>query len=333
MFTVFISKSFSDSLLSENNRNLQHYNTFVSDFFQKLNIDYVISDFDLAGSENPLYQFIFRHLYNYEPAQTFKLPKPIEYYLSEGISELKSLPFYEDIEHYLFEKSLFFVNLPSEITNNIPNISALNLVNASQLDLTFNNFLINGKLNCSISQEEFKKGNISFNPWDCPKCNAIFIDDQYLVKRPTTGKLAEFQLTKRLIAILERFVSTNSIYTKTIAIALPNKCGYGNEPWSDEEKILISNSIHKVISRLCKNTKCEIVFHNLSSHPRRTLTNYHFFSLSDGFDFQLKNDNSVKERVDDIRFDSVFLLSNSGVIKEYIGNRLKKTSAKKHFPY
>ena len=161
MYTIFISKSFSDSLLSKDNMSSPVITSFIGEFFQNLNIDYVVCDYDIANSNDQFHEFVFKHLYNYEQARTIKLKKSIEYYLTEGIKELEMMSSNSEFGSYLFDRSLFFVKLQSEFSTSFPHIENLNLINSLNLAATYNNFCINGLLNNSISQEEFLKNEIS----------------------------------------------------------------------------------------------------------------------------------------------------------------------------
>jgi hypothetical protein len=313
MFIAFISKAFVDSYITSENRKSKHFVSFVSDFFQKLNIDYLICDFDIADQYNDLhFQLTIGALYQYCRSKIVRLEKSIEYYLTEGFDELASTEHYAIIEPYFPGKSIFLININKETLENFSAIKSLNVISSCNFTETYQAFLIDGRLNDTISQEEFRKSNISFNPWDCKKCNSILIDDQYIIKRDKDGILDERIINGILLKILEDFIENNDDRKKTIIFAIPNRPGM-NAPWLEEEKGFIVNALKRVTNELCPESTCKIIFHDLSSHPRRMLTNMHLFSMSDGFDVQLKFEKYEKytnQRTDEIRFESVFIQSS-----------------------
>jgi hypothetical protein len=331
MFLAFISKSFVESIFSNENRNSTYFVSFISDFFQKLNIDYIVTDYDMSNPHTEIeHQITIGALYQYCNGEVIKLDNKIEYYLTKGFNELTTNLYYSKIEPYLFSKSLFFLNIPKETLSEYSELKGLNIISSSFLTDSFKSFLIDGKLNNVITQEEFLKGNTSFNPWDCENSKIILLDDQYLIKKNRFGKIDEKTFFLDLRKMLKSFINNIQSRNKTIIYAISNNPG-GKNPWTDEEKEIIKKTLESVTKELCKDSEIEIYFHGLSSHSRRLLTNMHIFSMSDGFDFQLKSKDEIKVRTEDIRFESVFLIGSSSLLNGYIVNRLHKIDTKSIF--
>jgi len=325
MFIAFISKYFVETFYSGHNINSTLWYKFNT-FLQELNIDYLICDFDKSLIDEKIeYKLTIGALFQYKIGKTIHLNKSIEYYLTDGFNEFTTIPFYSAINPYFHERSLFFINISPHTLIDYPQIKSLKMVSSINFEATFSTFLINGDYRNQFVLSELYNTNPNCNPLNCKNCNVLLFDDQYLIKRHHSGVLNRKNFKENLEIMLKPYISNIDNKSKILLFAVPKFTRVtGNQklPWNDEEKAFIDRTLYEITKKLCINSSFKVIYHDLDTHSRRLLTNMHLFSFSDGFDTIIKAGKKLKVRTEDLRFESVFLISSAQLLKEYIANRL-----------
>lgn len=335
MFSAFISKSFVDNFASEQNKKHPHFINFVLNFLSKLNLDKIYTDYDFTDFSGGLfYELCFKSLRNEAIAPNIRINKPLEYLLCDGSNELKKIISDSDTEIGPEERKIYFVHLSQEIIKSFPDLQNKAIISSASFDDTYRNFLLDGYVSRQVTHAEFLKGKIELNPWSCPSCIKVLIDEPYLLDKKLTDKLDVIAISKRIKNILKSFIRSNDSRSKTIIFHIPLFLDENRRlSWNDKEKGILKNEIAIIIKSICKNVQFEIIFHNLESHARFVLTNRHFFLLSGGFDFNKKTEKTLKTTNDYIKYSSIYLLENNSLLSGFYNNRIKMTAASNHFPY
>jgi len=330
MFTAFISKAFIDNIYGKSILETNLGELFIYDFFPKLNISNLVCDFDAFEYSDKSIEKLLRNLIK------DGVPFNINRIISTGNLEELVIDNFESISKLNLSsfKMIFFLHSPIEIIRNHNHLKEVSIISSVDFDKTFQDFLIDEKLENDISQSEYFQNKKSFNPFYCNGSNTILIDDTYfLIKSPNKlkgGKIFESSYIKQIEEFIDTFIEPSLGKNKTLIFFVPTfEYDDSKLSWTKEEQDVIRTLAKKTVENKIPTAKCQVYFHSLKSHSRKVLTNKHFYKMDLGFDFIKRNihdSQGLKESGESISFKSVYLRNKT--FNNYLESRILKSSTK-----
>ncbi len=331
MYTAFISSGFFKNL--RENKGSKYFESFILDFFSKLNLNFIITDIDFLKINPDLFdQLSFRSFFNYGNGEMYRISNSLDGMLSDSKEKLHKLINNQEINDVKEENRIYFVHINKDIIQN-SDLRSLAIISSACFDYTFEHFLLNGKVRDSIRYSDYVSKKVKLNVWSCPGTNRLLIDDPYLLVKKEPGKIDHGSVSKRVEEILKDFASYDIKQSRIFVIHIPtNENNSYKFTWQEKEKNDIEAIINKVVNKICPGAKCKIIFHSLSTHARFVLSNRYLFELSAGFDYLRKSTETLKETNDTITYSSIYLLDKNDVLQGLYNNRVRKTDAINYFP-
>ena len=321
MIIAFISKEFLQNI--GNSKGIaKNFNLFDKKFFCSLNLDFVVSDIDLNSNDCPLACKLNDDLMTDGKSYRVKfIPDSLE----ESILNNPNF-FAEYTNNDLFK--LLFVHLPISLFKIKKQLQYISAVSSIDFEASFNNFLIQDKIENKSSLDEYLNNNKdAYNPFECCGNNFVLVDEPYFLikdryKVITDIRIDEKHYKNKIKEFVLNFIPKNRAKCKKIIFLIPTFINDNSKlKWTQKEREKLVKLATEALNQLMPSTIIIFQFHKLNSHSRFLLCNKQIYSLGIGFDF-ISNPTKLKETNDCIEFKSIYMKYTG--LETYYENRISQ---------